>query len=198
MVNFELLVSCQSSNSSGITLQSSFYVQFLQWSSEEDATALNKCVFLSSILNWSLKQLSNCSTQCNPIFNIRSLDSKTSSLTSCAFLNSLNHFLKWSHKCSSVSKETEPSLNSKQGMLVPRCLAISDSLWPYWLQPARLLCPWGFSRQEYWSGLPCPQTTGCSFELNLSHLLFQSQLVRTMKLLWCEHNFWIGSYAEII
>ena len=24
------------------------------------------------------------------------------------------------------------------------------------LQPARLICPWGFSRQEYWSGLPCP------------------------------------------
>ena len=23
------------------------------------------------------------------------------------------------------------------------------------LQPSRLLCPWGFSRQEYWSGLPC-------------------------------------------
>ena len=23
-----------------------------------------------------------------------------------------------------------------------------------WL--AWLLCPWGFSRQEYWSGLPCP------------------------------------------
>ena len=22
--------------------------------------------------------------------------------------------------------------------------------------PSRLLCPWGFSRQEYWSGLPCP------------------------------------------
>ena len=22
--------------------------------------------------------------------------------------------------------------------------------------PARLLCPWGFPRQEYWSGLPCP------------------------------------------
>ena len=26
----------------------------------------------------------------------------------------------------------------------------------YGLQPARLLCPWGFSRQEYWSGLLCP------------------------------------------
>ena len=24
------------------------------------------------------------------------------------------------------------------------------------LEPTRLLCPWEFSRQEYWSGLPCP------------------------------------------
>ena len=34
--------------------------------------------------------------------------------------------------------------------------AVSDSLWPHGLQLARLLCPWGFSRQEYWRGLPCP------------------------------------------
>ena len=33
---------------------------------------------------------------------------------------------------------------------------VSDSLQPHGLQPTRLLCPWGFSRQEYWSGLPCP------------------------------------------
>ena len=33
---------------------------------------------------------------------------------------------------------------------------VSDSLQPYGPQAARLLCPWGFSRQEYWSGLPCP------------------------------------------
>ena len=33
---------------------------------------------------------------------------------------------------------------------------VSDSVKPHGLQPARLLCPWGFSRQEYWSGLPCP------------------------------------------
>ena len=32
---------------------------------------------------------------------------------------------------------------------------MSDSLQPYGLWPTRLLCPWGFSRQEYWSGLPC-------------------------------------------
>ena len=30
------------------------------------------------------------------------------------------------------------------------------TLRPHGLQPARLLCPWGFSRQEYWSGLPGP------------------------------------------
>ena len=33
---------------------------------------------------------------------------------------------------------------------------MSDSLRPHGLQPTRLLCPWGFSRQDYWSGLPCP------------------------------------------
>ena len=33
---------------------------------------------------------------------------------------------------------------------------MSDSLKLYGLKTARLLCPWAFSRQEYWSGLPCP------------------------------------------
>ena len=33
---------------------------------------------------------------------------------------------------------------------------LSDCLRPHGLQPATLLCPRGFSRQEYWSGLPCP------------------------------------------
>ena len=33
---------------------------------------------------------------------------------------------------------------------------LSDSLRLHGLQPARLVCPWWFSRQEYWSGLPCP------------------------------------------
>ena len=31
-----------------------------------------------------------------------------------------------------------------------------NSLQPHGLQPARFLCLWGFSRQKYWSGLPCP------------------------------------------
>ena len=33
---------------------------------------------------------------------------------------------------------------------------MSKSLRPLGLQPARLHYPWGFSRQEYWSGLPLP------------------------------------------
>ena len=31
---------------------------------------------------------------------------------------------------------------------------VSDSLHPMDCSPSRLLCPWDFSRQEYWSGLP--------------------------------------------
>ena len=36
------------------------------------------------------------------------------------------------------------------------CLVMSDSLQLHGLQPTKLLCPWRFSRQEYWSRLPCP------------------------------------------
>ena len=36
------------------------------------------------------------------------------------------------------------------------CLVVSNSLPPHGLQLTRLLCPCEFSRQEYWSGLPCP------------------------------------------
>ena len=32
---------------------------------------------------------------------------------------------------------------------------MSNSLQPHGLWPTRLLCPWGFFRQQYWSGLPC-------------------------------------------
>ena len=36
------------------------------------------------------------------------------------------------------------------------CSVMSNSLHLDGLQPARLLSPWRFSRQVYWSGLPCP------------------------------------------
>ena len=41
------------------------------------------------------------------------------------------------------------------GMCVLSGPVVSKSFRPHGLEPARLLCPWGFSRQENWSGLPC-------------------------------------------
>ena len=37
-------------------------------------------------------------------------------------------------------------------VLIPSVM--SDFLQPHGRQPIRLLCPWGVSRQDYWSGLP--------------------------------------------
>ena len=37
---------------------------------------------------------------------------------------------------------------------VPSRSVMSDSFRPHGLYPRRLLCPWGFSRQEYWHRLP--------------------------------------------
>ena len=36
------------------------------------------------------------------------------------------------------------------------CSVLSNCLCPRRLQSTRILCPWGFSRQGYWIGLPCP------------------------------------------
>ena len=44
----------------------------------------------------------------------------------------------------------------KLDLYVLSCSVVSDSLQPHGLKSAKLLCPWGFSRQEYWSGLPYP------------------------------------------
>ena len=34
--------------------------------------------------------------------------------------------------------------------------AMADSSRPHGTYPSRFLCPWRFSKQEYWSGLPFP------------------------------------------
>ena len=36
------------------------------------------------------------------------------------------------------------------------CSVMASSLRPHRVSSARLFCPWEFSRQEYWSGLPRP------------------------------------------
>ena len=46
------------------------------------------------------------------------------------------------------------AINTHMCHVLFSCSVVSDSLRPHGLQPTRLLCPWGLSRQEYWSGLP--------------------------------------------
>ena len=57
-----------------------------------------------------------------------------------------------------ISQHNKSSYQSVQGThcAVLSRSVVSDSLKPHGLEPARLLCPWGFSRQEYCSELPCP------------------------------------------
>ena len=47
------------------------------------------------------------------------------------------------------------ALKSSLASLVVLCLVMSNSVQPHGPQPVRLLCPWGFSKQEYCSRLPC-------------------------------------------
>ena len=74
-------------------------------------------------------------------------------------LKSLQHF--FIHCCHRTRHdvlsrhERIPKLSSGN-LYVLSPSVISDSLQPLGLKLARLLCPLGFSRQECWSGLPCP------------------------------------------
>ena len=38
-------------------------------------------------------------------------------------------------------------------LVTKSCLTLLPTPWTI---PTRLLCPWKFPRQEYWSGFPCP------------------------------------------
>ena len=48
------------------------------------------------------------------------------------------------------------------------CSVVSDSLWPYGLYPASLLCPWGSPGKNTGVGLSCPPPGGSSW-LRLSN-----------------------------
>ena len=49
--------------------------------------------------------------------------------------------------------QSEVMLSIKLCLVTQWCLTLCSF---HGLQPSRILCPWGFSRQEYYSGLPCP------------------------------------------
>ena len=60
-----------------------------------------------------------------------------------------------------IQSEDSQKEKNKCCMCLQSRSVMFNSLWPYGLQPARLLCPWGFSRQECWSGLLCPPPGDC-------------------------------------
>ena len=65
-------------------------------------------------------------------------------------------FVLWSSKLTSLLLLLISLFIDAMSMLclvAQSCLTLCD---PHGWYPKRLLCPWGFSRQEYWSGLPCP------------------------------------------
>ena len=57
------------------------------------------------------------------------------------------------------SFEAPPTGQPQTYLARARCVCLVAQSCPALCDPVdlpRLLCPWGFSRQEYWSGLPCP------------------------------------------
>ena len=65
-------------------------------------------------------------------------------------------------KKNSGARKWDLPIRREEGILLPMrcsvaqsCPTLCDPMDPT-LTPTGLLCPWEFSRQEYWSGLPCP------------------------------------------
>ena len=59
----------------------------------------------------------------------------------------------WLHR---TTHNTKQRVNVILMLYYAYLLSLVQTLQPYGLQPTRLLCPWRFSRQKYWSGLPFP------------------------------------------
>ena len=72
----------------------------------------------------------------------------TGSLLNCGRV----HFLFFRKTCTIVLLNEVCLPNMQAKLLQSRPILCG----PMHCSPARLLCPWGFSRPEYWSGLPCP------------------------------------------
>ena len=78
------------------------------------------------------------------------------------------------------------------------CAVLSGSV-----MSSRLLCPWGFSSQEYWSGLPCPppvdlptpgiKSRSPTFQVDSLHLSHHGS-PRILE--WVAYPFSRGSFHE--
>ena len=67
-------------------------------------------------------------------------------------------------------KETTVGRPREHCVLCAKLFQPCPTLQPHGLQPTGLLCPWGFSRQGYWSGLPCPPPEDLSDPEIKSHI----------------------------
>ena len=81
----------------------------------------------------------------------------------------------WYMKCTLTGKDAEQEVEQKRKKERKWSRSgMSDSLGPHGLQPTRLLPSMGFSRQEYWSGVPFSFSRGSSWPRNrtqVSHIV---------------------------
>ena len=68
---------------------------------------------------------------------------------------------------------------------------VSDSLQLQGLQPSRLFCPPGFSRQEQWSALPCPPPG--DNKILLSHAPLVAQMIKCLPAM---QETWVRSLGQ--
>ena len=98
-------------------------------------------------------------------------------------------------KVSELARDEEGIHTLRAALL--SCSVVSDSLRPHGLQPTRLFCPWGFSRQEYWSGLPCPPPGDLSNPglLHCRQILYRLSHQGSPRILeWLAYPFVRGSF----
>ena len=70
---------------------------------------------------------------------------------------------------------------------------VSDSLRPLWTWLTRHLCPWGFSRQEYWSGFLCATSGDLPIPAKIQASLYYQRrgcgwLLQTS---WCQNPLFL-------
>ena len=74
---------------------------------------------------------------------------------------------------------------------------MSDSWQPRGLQPSRLFCPWGFSRQEYWNGLSCPYSFLQKFQCTINRLPLCRKTLHIKRHLQAQENSLIMYHLSI-
>ena len=70
---------------------------------------------------------------------------------------------------------------------------VSDSLWPHGLKPTRLLHPWDFSRQEFWSGVPLPSLVLMSsmFKVIIHYVALTSKKADAQEMTHTHSELWL-------